>query len=105
MAGPFWSLAGHTGLQTPCQQETRYFIGFSEGRAEACGNLCRFRCAATGNLNHSLTTFERRCAFKSWGTRMAKADKEPVDDEEPKDGEDGTAGDAASLGFVKRLLS
>jgi flagellar FliL protein len=37
--------------------------------------------------------------------RMAKADKEPVDDEEPKDGEDGAAGDAASQGFVKRLLS
>jgi len=36
---------------------------------------------------------------------MAKADKEPLDDEEPKDGEEGAAADAAPQGFVKRLLS
>src|SRR6516225_2927343 len=43
--------------------------------------------------------------LQSWGVCMAKADKEPVDDEEPKDGEEGAAGGAASQGFVKRLLS
>lgn len=36
---------------------------------------------------------------------MAKADKEPLDDEEPKEGEEGAAADAAPQGFIKKLLS